>query len=73
MDKDNPGKCDRQAPIVCFDLGNLRLLIASTLVSIVDVNLNVLEVLWVINHIQYESVYDASRGVMSAEKRGQRT
>ena len=73
MNKDDPGKCDRQAPIVCFDFGDLRLAITSTLVSIIGVNLNVLEVLWVINHIQHESVSDVSRGTMSAENIGRRT
>jgi hypothetical protein len=62
VDEDDPRKRNRQTPTLCLDFGSLRKRITSTLASVVGVDLNVLEVLWVINHIQHESVADASEG-----------
>lgn len=38
------------------------------LASVVGVDFNVLEVLWVINHIQYKTVSDASGGIEPHKK-----
>lgn len=70
MYKDNPGKYEGQVPLVCFDSGGLRGSIMSILRSIVDGNVNVPEVLWIINHIQYKTLLEASVNGENGNTRG---
>ena len=60
MDEYNPRECDRETPTIRLDLGGLQLSIGSNLVVVVGVDLNVLEILRIINHIQHEALFDAS-------------
>jgi hypothetical protein len=66
VNEDNPGKSDRQTPILCLDFGDLRLLITVTFAHVVSVDFNVLEVLGVINHIQYKSLFEARQEITGA-------
>ena len=50
MEEDDPGECDGEAPCVCLDM-SLDVVWGSVVMH-VDVDLGVLEVRWVVFHVE---------------------